>query len=66
MLIDLIFIFGVIVFVSCAFISILYILYRGAKEKKIRLPSALPDGTSVRWYGAERRAGQVLVIIPLM
>ena len=41
MLIDLIFIFGVLVFVSCAFISILYILYRGAKEKKIRLPKGL-------------------------
>lgn len=37
-----------------------------SREKKIRLPSALPDGTAVRWMGAERGAGPVMVLIPLM
>ena len=27
-----------------------------SRERKIRLPSALPDGTAVRWKAAERRA----------
>ena len=37
-----------------------------SREKKIRLPSALPDGTSIRWTGAERSTGPIAVIIPLM
>ena len=37
-----------------------------SKEKKISLPSALPDGTAVRWTGAESSSGPVIVIIPLM
>ena len=37
-----------------------------SREKKIKLPSELPDGTPVRWFGAERSAGPVIVIIPLM
>ena len=37
-----------------------------SREKKIKLPSALPDGTPLRWKGAERGAGPVTVIIPLM
>lgn len=37
-----------------------------SKEKKIRLPSELPDGTAVRWMGTKQSAGPVLVIIPLM
>ncbi len=37
-----------------------------SKEKKIRLPSELPDGTAVRWMGARQSAGPVLIIIPLM
>lgn len=37
-----------------------------SRGKKIRLPAALPDGTAVRWKGAERSAGPVIVIIPLM
>ncbi|MBQ6440818.1 MAG: type II secretion system F family protein [Mogibacterium sp.] len=37
-----------------------------SKEKKIKLPSALPDGTAVRWTGGEQSAGPVIVIIPLM
>ena len=37
-----------------------------SREKKIRLPSELPDGTAVRWMGTKQSAGPVLVIIPLM
>ena len=37
-----------------------------SRERKIRLPSALPDGTSVRWMAAERSAGPVIIVIPLM
>lgn len=37
-----------------------------SREKKIKLPSELPDGTPVRWMGAERSAGPVMLIIPLM
>ncbi len=37
-----------------------------SKEKKIRLPSELPDGTAVRWMGARQSASPVLIIIPLM
>ena len=37
-----------------------------SREKKIRLPSELPDGTAVKWMGAKQSAGPVLVIIPLM
>ena len=37
-----------------------------SKEKKIRLPSELPDGTVVRWMAAESSAGPVIIIIPLM
>ena len=37
-----------------------------SREKKIRLPSELPDGTAVRWLGARQSTGSVIVIIPLM
>ena len=37
-----------------------------SKEKKIRLPSKLHDGTSIRWIGAERKAGSAAVMIPLI
>ena len=37
-----------------------------SRGKKIRLPSELPDGTAVRWMGAEPGAGPAAVIIPLM
>ena len=37
-----------------------------SREKKIRLPSALPDGTVIRWTGTKRSAGPVMLIIPLM
>lgn len=37
-----------------------------SREKKIRLPSSLPDGTAVRWMGREQDAGPAVVIIPLM
>ena len=37
-----------------------------SREKKIRLPSSLPDGTPLRWKGADGSAGPVIVIIPLM
>lgn len=37
-----------------------------SREKKIRLPSSLPDGTAVRWMGREKDAGPAVVIIPLM
>ena len=37
-----------------------------SREKKIRLPSELPDGTAVKWMGTKQSAGPVLVIIPLM
>lgn len=37
-----------------------------SKEKKIRLPSELPDGTAVRWMGTKQNEGPVLMIIPLM
>ena len=37
-----------------------------SREKKIRLPLQLPDGTEVRWTGTERGAGPVILIIPLM
>ncbi|MBR3126376.1 MAG: hypothetical protein IKF42_13270, partial [Mogibacterium sp.] len=37
-----------------------------SRKKKIRLPSALPDGTVIRWTGTERSAGPVMLIIPLM
>ena len=37
-----------------------------SRKRKIRLPSALPDGTSIRWMAAERSAGPVIIVIPLM
>lgn len=37
-----------------------------SKEKKIKLPLKLPDGTAVRWAGTERSTGPVIVIIPVM
>ena len=37
-----------------------------SREKEIKLPSALPDGTPVRWMGMERSTGITAVIIPLM
>lgn len=37
-----------------------------SKQKKITLPSELPDGTPIRWTGAERKAGPAAVMIPLI
>jgi type II secretory pathway component PulF len=37
-----------------------------SREKKIRLPSELPDGTALRWIGAKGTQGPVMLIIPLM
>ena len=37
-----------------------------SKEKKIRLPSKLHDGTSIKWTGAERKAGSVGLMITLL
>ncbi len=37
-----------------------------SREKKIRLPSELPDGTGIRWMGAERSTGPAMLIIPIM
>lgn len=37
-----------------------------SREKRISLPSRLPDGTAVRWMGTGRRAGPVMIVIPLM
>lgn len=37
-----------------------------SRGKKIKLPLSLPDGTAVRWMGAEQSAGPVIVIIPIM
>ena len=37
-----------------------------SREKKIRLPVSLPDGTAVRWSAREQSAGPAVVIIPLM
>lgn len=37
-----------------------------SKQKKITLPSKLPDGTPVRWTGSERKAGPAAVMIPLI
>jgi len=37
-----------------------------SREKKIRLPSSLPDGTGLRWTGREQDAGPAMVIIPVM
>ena len=35
-------------------------------KRKISLPSALPDGTPIRWSGRKRSAGPVVMIIPAM
>jgi hypothetical protein len=37
-----------------------------SRSEKIRLPSALPDGTRVIWSGAETPEGPAMLIIPLM
>jgi hypothetical protein len=37
-----------------------------SREKKIRLPSALPDGTGIKWSGPEQGSGPVMIVIPLM
>ena len=37
-----------------------------SKEKKISLPSKLPDGTEIRWTSADRKAGPAAVMIPLI
>ena len=37
-----------------------------SKQKRITLPSELPDGTPVRWTGAERKTGPAAVMIPLI
>lgn len=37
-----------------------------SKEKKVILPSKLPDGTAITWEAAERSAGSMTVIIPLI
>lgn len=35
-------------------------------ERKIRLPTALPDGTAVRWMADKHSAGPVVIVIPVM
>ena len=37
-----------------------------SRGSKIKLPSALPDGTAIRWMAAERSEGAVIITIPLM
>ena len=37
-----------------------------SREKKIKLPTQLPDGTLLKWSGAEQRAGPMIMVIPLM
>ena len=37
-----------------------------SKEKRISLPSELPDGTPLRWIGAKQKAGPAAVMIPLI
>ena len=37
-----------------------------SKEKRVELPSELPDGTPLRWTAAKRGPGPVSVLIPLM
>ena len=37
-----------------------------SREKKIRLPSALPDGTAIRWSGTKQGTGPVMIVIPVM
>lgn len=37
-----------------------------SREKKIRLPSALPDGTAIKWSGTKQGSGPVMIVIPLM
>lgn len=37
-----------------------------SRNRKISLPSSLPDGTPVRWMGVKSSTGPVIVIIPLM
>jgi len=37
-----------------------------SKEKRIRLPSELPDGTALTWSGNTEGPGTVLAVIPLM
>lgn len=37
-----------------------------SRKKKIRLPSELPDGTAVRWMGAEKSADAAVMLIPVM
>jgi len=37
-----------------------------SRKKKIRLPSELPDGTAVRWMGAEQSTDALVMVIPLM
>ena len=36
-----------------------------SREKKIRLPSALPDGTAIKWSGTKQGSGPVMIVIPL-
>ena len=37
-----------------------------SREREIRLPTALPDGTAVKWKAANRSAGPAVIMIPLM
>lgn len=37
-----------------------------SKEKKVRLPSELPDGTPLRWSAGGRSPGHLIVMIPLI
>lgn len=37
-----------------------------SKEKKVRLPSELPDGTPLRWSAGGRSPGPLIVMIPLI
>ena len=36
-----------------------------SRDKKIWLPSKLPDGTGIKWSGTKRSAGPVMAVIPI-
>lgn len=36
------------------------------KGRKISLPASLPDGTAIRWLGADRSDNSLLILIPLI
>lgn len=37
-----------------------------SKDRKISLPHTLPDGTAIRWLGADRSDNSLLVLIPVI